>query len=117
MTSRRIRLAAIGLAGAIWYAGYTRYARYAGDVSDVAHAPAAPPAAAPLSDAEFWRLVEGFSEPNGYFTSDSLLSNEASFQFVIPRLPATLKPGGAYLGVGPEQNFTYIVALRPAIAF
>jgi hypothetical protein len=27
------------------------------------------------------------------------------------------RAGGAYLGVGPEQNFTYIAALRPKIAF
>jgi hypothetical protein len=26
-------------------------------------------------------------------------------------------PGGVYLGVGPEQNFTYIAAVRPKIAF
>jgi hypothetical protein len=27
------------------------------------------------------------------------------------------KPGGVYLGVGPDQNFTYIVALKPRISF
>ena len=27
------------------------------------------------------------------------------------------KPGGVYLGVGPDQNFTYILALQPKIAF
>ena len=25
--------------------------------------------------------------------------------------------GGVYMGVGPEQNFTYIAAIRPAMAF
>src|SRR5436190_22151653 len=29
-----------------------------------------------LSDQEFWRLTEDLSEPNGYFQSDNLLSNE-----------------------------------------
>ena len=29
-----------------------------------------------LTDEEFWRLVEEFSEPNGYFRSDNLVSNE-----------------------------------------
>jgi len=29
----------------------------------------------------------------------------------------TVKPGGVYLGVAPEQNFTYIAALQPKIAF
>lgn len=70
-----------------------------------------------LSDAAFWRLVTDFSEPNGYFRSDNFLSNETAFQRVIPELQATLPTGGVYLGVGPEQNFTYLVALRPKLAF
>jgi len=28
-----------------------------------------------------------------------------------------MTPGGVYVGVGPEQNFSYIAALRPRIAF
>jgi hypothetical protein len=71
----------------------------------------------PVSDQEFWQLVEDFSEPNGYFRSDNFLSNENAFQHVIPRLQSTLPQGGVYLGVGPEQNFTYLVALRPKLAF
>lgn len=70
-----------------------------------------------LSDAEFWRLVEDFSEPNGFFRSDNLVSNEDTFQFVIPDLQRLVKPGGVYLGVGPDQNFTYIVALKPKLVF
>jgi hypothetical protein len=70
-----------------------------------------------LSDQEFWRLVTDFSEANGFFDSDNLLSNETTFQFVIPRLKGTVKQGSAYLGVGPEQNFPYIIALEPKIAF
>ena len=70
-----------------------------------------------LSDAEFWHLVSEFSEPTGAFLSDNFVSNEDTFQQVIPRLTMTAKRGGAYLGVGPDQNFTYIVALRPRVAF
>ncbi len=70
-----------------------------------------------LSDYEFWDLVTEFSEPNGTFRSDNLLSNEVRFQFVIPELVQIAKPGGVYLGVGPEQNFTYIAAIKPALAF
>jgi len=70
-----------------------------------------------LTDAEFWRLVTDFSEPNGFFNSDNLVSNEDTFQSVIPELTATVKPHGVYLGVGPDQNFTYIVALQPRMAF
>jgi hypothetical protein len=70
-----------------------------------------------LSDLEFWKLVEDLSEPNGTFRSDNLLSNELQFQYVIPELTRIAQPGRAYLGVGPEQNFTYIAALRPAMVF
>jgi hypothetical protein len=38
-------------------------------------------------------------------------------QHVIPQLLRTTVPGRAYLGVGPEQNFTYIAAVKPSIAF
>jgi len=69
-----------------------------------------------LSDQQFWSLSKEWSEEDGVFRSDNLLSNESSFQNVIPTLLRTGKPGGAYLGVGPEQNFTYIAALKPAIA-
>jgi hypothetical protein len=70
-----------------------------------------------LSDAEFWALSSDFSEPNGYFRSDNLLSNELRYPDVIGELVQRVKPGGVYLGVGPEQNFNYIVAIRPAMAF
>ena len=70
-----------------------------------------------LADADLWRLNTDFSEPNGYFRSDNFLSNETGFQWVIPTLKERIPPGGVYLGVGPEQNFTYIVALKPKIAF
>jgi hypothetical protein len=70
-----------------------------------------------LTDQEFWTLVTSLSEPNGSFRSDNLLSNELRHQFVIPELMQTAAPGRAYIGVGPEQNFTYIAALQPSIAF
>src|SRR4030095_4318125 len=34
-----------------------------------------------------------------------------------PKLQAIVKPGGVYLGVGPEQNFQYIASLKPKMAF
>jgi hypothetical protein len=91
--------------------------------------PAATPLAAPaaaaarstlpdrLSDAEFWDLSQGLSEPGGSFRSDNLLSNEVYLQYVIPDLLATNHPGRVYMGVGPEQNFTYISALKPSMVF
>jgi hypothetical protein len=38
------------------------------------------------------------------------------FQYVIPDLVSRAKPGAVYLGVGPEQNYTYMVALKPRLA-
>lgn len=70
-----------------------------------------------LKDADFWRMVSEFSEPGGYFPSNNFVSNEMEYQSVIPRLKAEIKAGGVYLGVGPDQNFTYIAALRPAMVF
>src|SRR5205823_8296530 len=70
-----------------------------------------------LDDREFWSMVSTFSEPGGFFRSDNLVSNETTFQHVIPVLQRQLGSASAYLGVGPDQNFTYIVALKPKIAF
>jgi hypothetical protein len=69
-----------------------------------------------LTDQEFWRMVGEFSEPNGSFQSDNLVSNESLFQQVVPSLQRQ-KSRDAYLGVAPDQNFTYIAALEPRIAF
>jgi hypothetical protein len=70
-----------------------------------------------LSDRQFWNLVTDLSEPDGSFRSDNLLSNEIFLQYVIPDLVHTARPQRVYLGVGPEQNFTYIAALRPRMVF
>ena len=71
---------------------------------------------AKLTDKEFWDLSELISEPNGEFQSDNFLSNERGYQIVIPDLLTTAKSKRVYLGVGPEQNFPYIVALKPQLA-
>jgi hypothetical protein len=70
-----------------------------------------------LDDHTFWTLVTEFSEPGGIFRSDNLVSNEMAFQYVIPALQQIVQPASAYVGVGPDQNFTYIAALKPRIAF
>ena len=70
-----------------------------------------------LSDAEFWETIEAFSEPGGEFRSENLLSNEDKLQDVIPKLKERIKPGGVYVGVGPEQNFTYVLAFEPKLSF
>ena len=70
-----------------------------------------------LSDRAYWKLITDFSEPDGFFRSDNFISNETTFQEVIPELKTRISPNGVYLGVGPDQNFTYIAALRPRMAF
>jgi len=69
-----------------------------------------------LTDDAFWRMVNTFSEEGGYFRFQ-FMSNEREFPSVIPELKKVMKPGGVYLGVGPEQNFTYIAATQPRLAF
>ena len=78
---------------------------------------AAPPVPTQLTDEQFWKLSSSLSEDDGTFRSDNLLSNETQMQFVIPGLLQTAQPGRVYMGVGPEQNFTYIAALKPSMAF
>jgi len=72
---------------------------------------------AQISDEAFWKMIEDFSEDGGVFTSENFSSNELGYQTLIPKLQAIVKPGGVYMGVGPEQNFQYIAGLRPKMAF
>lgn len=62
-------------------------------------------------------MVREFSEPGGYFQSENFVSNEMGLQEVVSRLRPSIAPGSVYLGVGPEQNFTYFASLKPRIAF
>jgi hypothetical protein len=61
--------------------------------------------------------VAQLSESGGYFDTDNLISNEKSYLHVLPQLAQLGIKGGAYIGVGPDQNFTYIARIRPSIAF
>ena len=64
----------------------------------------------------FAKLIAELSEPSGYFDTDNLISNEKSYLHVIPELERRGVSGGVYLGVGPDQNFSYIARTRPAVA-
>ncbi|MEO7191668.1 MAG: hypothetical protein ABI051_11495 [Vicinamibacterales bacterium] len=71
-----------------------------------------------LTDAAFWSLVGDISEPGGSFRiADNFTSNEPEVALISGMLRERRVQGGVYLGVGPEQNFTYIAAIRPAMAF
>ena len=73
---------------------------------------------AKLSDAEFWKLTADISEPGGYFQIvDNFTSNEGEVGTVMSAIGARGLSGGVYIGVGPEQNFSYIAAIKPAMAF
>ena len=70
-----------------------------------------------LSAGEFSALIRDLSEPGGDFPSDNLTSNELQFLHITGKLKELGVSGGAYVGVGPEQNFSYIAKIRPRIAF
>src|SRR5215475_568080 len=68
-----------------------------------------------LTDQEFRSLITTMSERGGTFLTDNIVSNEIALQDVLPELERVHRD--AYVGVGPEQNLTYITALKPSIAF
>jgi len=65
----------------------------------------------------FAQLVAELSEPGGYFDTDNLISNEKSYLHVVSQLEEEGVSGGVYIGVGPDQNFSYIGRIRPTAAF
>jgi hypothetical protein len=81
--------------------------------------PATSETAAPVAqaDSSFATLVAKLSEPGGYFDSDNLVSNELSYQHVLSAMRRLKVTGGAYIGVGPDQNYTYIAKVRPRIVY
>ncbi len=74
-----------------------------------ANAPAAPALGA------FGVTVQNLSEKGGDFISDNLISNETSY-LQIAKTVSARPPGGVYIGVGPEQNFSYLALMRPTLA-
>jgi len=72
-------------------------------------------AGAYLTDQQFRALITSLSERGGTFVTENIVSNEIALQDVLPELERTHR--GAYIGVGPEQNLTYVADLKPSIAF
>ncbi|OQB10219.1 MAG: hypothetical protein BWY17_04335 [Deltaproteobacteria bacterium ADurb.Bin207] len=79
--------------------------------------PPVPPPAPFMSDSEFGALIGALSEPTGDFPSDNYVSNETSYLHVAQDLHDDKLRGTAYVGVGPEQNYTYIALMQPAMAY
>jgi hypothetical protein len=65
----------------------------------------------------FAAQIAALSEESGFFDTDNLISNEQGYLAVIPEIERAALAGGAYVGVGPDQNFSYIAAARPSVAF
>ncbi len=58
-------------------------------------------------------LVQSLSEPGGFFDSDNFVSNESSYLTIVPRIRELGIRGGVYVGVGPDQNFSYLAQIQP----
>jgi hypothetical protein len=69
------------------------------------------------AQSDFAAEIAALSEPPGYFDTDNLISNERSYLDVVPELKARGVKGGVYIGVGPDQNFSYVAAIRPEAVF
>ena len=82
----------------------------------IVHTPC-PAGAQAARDSSFAVLVARTSESGGYFDSDNIITNEGSYLQVASQLARTHSHGGVYVGVGPDQNFSYIALIKPTIAF
>ncbi|MEO5569231.1 MAG: hypothetical protein ABIR92_12105 [Gemmatimonadaceae bacterium] len=70
-----------------------------------------------IADGEYWKLINDLGEPGGYFRiPDNFTSNEMEVGWIFTRLQDQKVNGGVYLGVGPEQNLSYIASIRPKMA-
>ncbi len=85
--------------------------------ASVATTPATPTSPDSLTTAEFAALSARLSDSGGYFDTDNLISNERSLLHALTDLDRAQLRGGAYIGVGPDQNFNYIARVSPRIAF
>ncbi|MFN7929758.1 MAG: hypothetical protein U0Y68_17805 [Blastocatellia bacterium] len=113
--NHRTRIFFLWLLSTLFVTGYAQGQPVAAQVK--AAASATTPAPESLSAAEFSRLSRELSEEGGYFRSDNFTSNETSYLHVVDKMRQLGATGGAYLGVGPEQNYTYIAKVRPRMAF
>ncbi|HEX3868097.1 MAG TPA: hypothetical protein VHV78_15145 [Gemmatimonadaceae bacterium] len=94
---------------------YTRLAARALAVALLLPAPARTQSRA--ADTSFAGLVARLSEAGGYFDSDNIITNESSYLQIASQLAKVGVHGGAYIGVGPDQNFSYVALIKPRIAF
>jgi hypothetical protein len=88
-------------------------------VATLVSSPSTPPSARAQArpPSRFATEIASLSEPAGYFDTDNLISNERSYLHAMTDLSDAHLHGGAYIGVGPDQNFSYIAQIRPTVAF
>lgn len=70
-----------------------------------------------ITDSELGALVKELSEKPGDFPSDNFVSNETSLLDVASELMNENLKKRAYVGVGPEQNFSYMALMQPQVAY
>lgn len=99
-----------------WAATFLLAARVATPLATTA-IPATAQTARAADTISFASLVARLSEPNGYFDSDNIITNEVSYLHITSQLEKTGTRGGVYIGVGPDQNYSYVALIRPQIAF
>jgi hypothetical protein len=104
-TSPQVVFAFTALGTCLALVGGTRAAELAADIPER------------LTPEQFWQLSSSLSEEDATFISDNLVSNEMSFAQVVPEIVSWGVADGVYLGVGPEQNFTYLAAMKARMAF
>jgi hypothetical protein len=73
--------------------------------------PGKPPSRSPRE------LFEALGERERHHLPRNYVSSETSQLQVAPLLLERRRPGGAYIGVGAEQNFSYIALVEPEVAF
>jgi|WetSurMetagenome_2_1015567.scaffolds.fasta_scaffold200656_1 hypothetical protein len=71
----------------------------------------------PIAADRFKAIINRISENGGYFWNDNYVSNEASYLHPLGKMEELGIHGGIYIGVGPDQNFTYIAKIRPRYSF
>jgi hypothetical protein len=71
----------------------------------------------PARDLSFRKLIDSLSVLEVGPPADNLMSNEDSFPRICSDIQQHVSKNGIYLGVGPDQNFSYIAHTQPRLAF
>lgn len=71
----------------------------------------------PARDVSFASVIRELSQAETGPAADNLVSNEDSYPRIAAEVARRCPPGGVYLGVGPDQNFTILAHAHPRLAF